>query len=177
MLITKATKYATIAHEGQMRKNTKVPYVTHPIAVSEIIQHSGHCDDAIVAGLLHDVVEDTDITLEEIEKEFGAKIAAIVDGVSEDKSITPWKARKKSYIEKLISAPKESMIVSAADKIHNLTDTHEQWTLIGDEVFTRFNAQKKSQSWWYRSMSEVFAKHGHKDVSDSINLMLDEMGM
>lgn len=174
-----AIEFAKIAHDGVFRKGTNIPYVDHVIAVGEILEGAGFSPDTVVAGILHDVVEDTNYTIKDIEERFGKKIAKIVDGVTENKSLSPWKVRKENYIAKLTApeTPVESVAVSAADKIHNLTDTYEMWLSMGDDVFNRFNADKEGQSWWYRSMAKVFADRGLDSVAKSIVIMLDEMGM
>ena len=174
-----AIEFAKTAHEGQYRKGTNTPYVNHVIAVGEILEAEGYDEEVVVAGILHDTIEDTDVEYEDIAREFGIKVADIVAGVSENKALGPWKVRKVNYINRLIDAdtPIESVAVSAADKLHNLTDTYTDWLLMGDEVFVRFNAQKKSQSWWYRSMAKVFEEKNLNTVAFNINKMLDEMGM
>ena len=79
-LIDKALQIASIAHEGQYRKNTKIPYIAHPVAVGMILQKAGYSEEMVAAGILHDTVEDTDITMEDIEREFGLEVARIVEG-------------------------------------------------------------------------------------------------
>jgi len=177
-MIKKAKEFAAKAHAGQFRKGTDRPYVEHVFAVGDILENAGYPEEVVVAGILHDVVEDTDCTYEDIEKEFGKAVADIVDGVSEVKG-GPWKERKINYIAHLTdeNTPFESVIVSAADKFHNLTDTYEEWLGIGDAVFAKFNAKKESQSWWYRNMSKIFREKGLIDVADCIDKMLVDMGM
>lgn len=180
ILYKKAIEFATKAHEGQMRKGTNIPYITHPIEVSNILRNKGYEMDAVISAVLHDTVEDTEVTLEEIEMNFGEKIAKIVDYVSEIKTKGySWKERKIRYIERLDekNVPHESLLVIGADKLHNLTTTYEDWLNIGDEVFNRFNARKNSQSWWYRSVANLLERKGLTDFSIKINLILNQMGL
>lgn len=173
----KALKFATTAHEGQYRKGSTIPYITHPVAVSEIVESWNAPEEAVVAAILHDTYEDTGVTLEELASEFGDEIALIVDRVSEDKTAGSWYNRKLSYIKKLTAkdTPYISLIVAAGDKVHNLTDTYVRWKEEGDECFEMFNAKKSSQSWWYRSMSEIFRENGLTFQANLIDGILDEM--
>ena len=175
----KATKFATEAHKGQYRKNSKIPYVNHVLAVGDILENAGYPESVVVAGILHDTLEDTDTTFDTLVSEFGIEVAWVVSGVSEDKSLGSWKERKEYYLAHLTSenTPYASLIVSAADKLHNLTDTYEGWLIDGDRVFERFNAGKSEQSWWYRELVAVFDKYDMKDVSVPMVEMLDEMGL
>src|ERR1043165_5018773 len=98
---------AAKAHSGQFRKGTDIPYIAHPYAVGMILARAGCAEEMIAAGILHDTVEDTDLTLEYIKETFGERVAAIVEGCSEpDKSAT-WEERKRHTIEYLRTAPWE----------------------------------------------------------------------
>ena len=84
----KAVEFATAAHAGQMRKLSNQPYILHPLQVAETLEKAGFCEELVVAGLLHDTVEDTDTTLEQIEREFGTKVSSLVAAHTEDKTKT-----------------------------------------------------------------------------------------
>lgn len=151
-LIDKALHAASIAHEGQYRKNTRIPYITHPVAVGMILKGEGYSDELVVAGILHDTVEDTDVTLEELVREFGNEIAAIVAGCSEpDKSLT-WEERKQHTIESLHTAPEEIRKVACADKLHNLRSIRADIEAEGEEVWNRFKRGRVQQEWYYRNV-------------------------
>lgn len=175
----KALEFATKAHEGQVRKGSKVPYITHPVSVAELVEKFGGSEQAQVAALLHDTIEDTEVTFEELREEFGYDIALMVIRVSEDKDAGKWYNRKMSYIERLTAddTPYESLLVAAADKLHNLTSTYEHWKEVGDECYNVFNANKQSQSWLYREMSDIFHRYGLKIQARKIDDMLDKMGL
>ncbi|MED3562733.1 HD domain-containing protein, partial [Bacillus xiapuensis] len=98
-VVENALQMAGKAHEGQYRKLTDIPYIIHPVAVGMLLMKEGFAEDIVAAGILHDTVEDTDLTLEDIKQEFGEKIAEIVAGCSEpDKSLS-WEKRKEHTIE------------------------------------------------------------------------------
>ena len=180
-LIEKAEEFATQAHKGQKRKGGKdVPYITHPRAVAEILKSINAPSEIVAGGWLHDVVEDTDITLHEIGQAFGKQVMTVVDFVTEKDTTFPikgierkksWKSRKVEYIYRLKDAPYQAVIVAAADKLHNLRDTLEDFEKHGDGVWKMFNSQKDSQFWYYTTLISVFHKREVPEV------ILDEMRM
>ena len=149
--IEEAIEVAAEAHQGQYRKGTRTPYITHPYAVGFILMAAGCPDAVIIAGILHDTVEDTDLTLEAIRERFGDTIADIVDGCSENKALK-WRARKTERIEALRTASPEVCIVTCADKLHNLRTIISEYDVIGDEVWDRFHGGVADQAWYYRSI-------------------------
>ena len=94
-MIDLAIEVAAKAHQRQVRKETDIPYITHPLSVGIILAKAGCCDDVIIAGILHDTVEDTSITLDYIRETFGAKVASIAEGCSEPDKSLAWEDRKR----------------------------------------------------------------------------------
>ena len=180
-----ALRFAKDAHRGQVRRGTKKPYVSHCMEVARILYKNGYSEECIVAGLLHDTVEDTEVTLDDIRIGFGEEVEKIVKYVTADMSPElSWTERKVRYIKNLTDAPEESIAVASADKLHNITETFEQWLKVGDSVFLIFNAGKKEQQWYYRSLTEMFFIRGlffeNKSLlkmTRSINKVLGKMGM
>ena len=154
--IEEAIEIAAEAHQGQYRKGTHTPYITHPYAVGLILMEAGYAEAVIIAGILHDTVEDTDLTLEFIRERFGDAIANIVDGCSENKALR-WRARKTERIEALRTASPEICIVTCADKLHNLRTIISEYDLIGDAVWDRFHGGLAEQAWYYRSVLGAIA--------------------
>ncbi|RKU14687.1 hypothetical protein C6503_14770 [Candidatus Poribacteria bacterium] len=154
--IEEAIEVAAEAHQGQYRKGTDTPYITHPYAVGLILMEAGCTEAVIIAGILHDTVEDTDLTLEFIRERFGDAIANIVDGCSENKALR-WRARKTERIEALRSASPEVCTVTCADKLHNLRTIISEYDLIGDAVWDRFHGGVEDQAWYYRSVLGAIA--------------------
>jgi (p)ppGpp synthase/HD superfamily hydrolase len=151
-IIERALQLASRAHEGQYRKTTDIPYIAHPAAVGMMLMKAGYEDELVAAGILHDTVEDTEVTMDEIKALFGERIAGIVEGCSEpDKSLS-WEERKEHTIEFLKTAPEEVRVVSCADKLHNIRSISENYSKIGDAVWNRFNRGKEQQEWYYRSL-------------------------
>ena len=154
--IEEAIEVAAKAHQGQYRKGTDTPYITHPYAVGLILMEAGCTEAVIIAGILHDTVEDTDLTLEFIRERFGEDIANIVDGCSENKALR-WRARKTERIEALRTASPEICTVTCADKLHNLRTIISEYDLIGDAVWDRFHGGVEDQAWYYRSILGAIA--------------------
>lgn len=151
-LIEKALQTAAQAHANQFRKGTDIPYIIHPVAVGMILTKAGYNDTLVAAGILHDTVEDTDLTLHDIAREFGAAIAVIVEGCSEpDKSLS-WQQRKEHTIEFLKSASSDIRAVACADKLHNIRSMINDYEQYGEEIWTRFNASKEKQKWYYSTI-------------------------
>lgn len=118
--LDKAVKFAEEKHKDQFRKtDPSVPYVYHPISVGFILLKAGFDDEVVVAGILHDVIEDAGVTIDELRSVFGEKVASLVEGVSEDKRDS-WEKRKEDYLNKIISSSPEVKAIAAADKLHNI---------------------------------------------------------
>lgn len=151
-LIDYAIYFATKAHTGQKRKTeTNVDMIFHPFTVGMILQRANASTNCVIAGILHDVAEDTKYTLNDIENEFGKEIAHIVDEVSENK-LLPWKERKTDAIEKMKTASLEGKLVECADKISNLETMYSLYQDIGEEIWKSFNKPKEEQKWYYTQM-------------------------
>lgn len=148
-MIEKATRFATQAHEGQLRKGTTRPYIVHPLEVAEIVSTITDEEDVIVAALLHDTVEDCEgVTEAVIRREFGAHVASIVAQESEDKTKS-WMARKGYTIYSLIDAPIEVQMVALGDKLSNLRDIDREYPQEGEEFWNRFRMKNKEVIGWY----------------------------
>lgn len=152
-LVDRAIGFAARAHDGQQRKTGEVPYIAHPVAVAMILARMG-CDEAVVvAGLLHDTVEDTPVTLQEIRHQFGDEVADIVAGCTElPKRRNKWATRKRHMIASLRDAPLAVKLVSAADKYHNLSHTLYTERAQGPALWKKFGQGKEQQAWYYRSV-------------------------
>ncbi len=156
-LIDKAIVIAAKAHSGQTRKLTNIPYVTHPYSVGMLLQKEECSDEVIAAGILHDTVEDTDITYEDLLNLVGPKVTSLVRAASEhDKSLS-WEERKQHTIEHLKSAELDEIKVIVADKLHNLKSIKEDIEVSGEVVWDRFNRGKSKQHWYYSSIVKALA--------------------
>ncbi len=164
-LINKAVAFAVKAHSAQCRKGTDIPYVTHPLSAGMILARAGASENMVIAGILHDCLEDTAVTFDELKDEFNEEVATLVLGCSEKDKKDTWRNRKTHTIEHLKSAPDSVCIVSCADKLHNLLSLIDDFKKHGDGLWKRFNASKQDQVWYYSSLGEVFKR---KQVSHPI---------
>jgi len=154
-MINKAIEMAAKAHNGQNRKVTDIPYIVHPFEVALILQENDACEEVIVAGILHDTLEDTELKEEDIRKVFGDKILELILGASEElknREKTPWYDRKLHTIEHLKNAPLEVKMVSCADKLSNIRSMITGYNEMGDRLWDRFNAPYEKQKWYYQSL-------------------------
>lgn len=148
----KALIYATRAHKGQVRKTEpEKEMIIHPIGVANILEEYGCDDNVIAAGYLHDVVEDTKYTLEDIEKEFGEDIKNLVDAASESDKSLSWEERKLETINKTRKLDQRKKLVIVADKINNIESMQDLFKRNGED-FSGFKRGKKEQEWYYRSI-------------------------
>ncbi|MCG9127014.1 HD domain-containing protein [Candidatus Poribacteria bacterium] len=151
--IEEAIEVAAVAHHGQFRKGTNTPYITHPYAVGLLLMNAGCTEAVVIAGILHDTVEDTDLTLSRIREDFGETVADIVDGCSENKGLK-WRERKTECIESIKKASIEVCIVTCADKLHNLRTVISEYDVIGDTIWERFHGGLSEQAWYYKNILE-----------------------
>ena len=127
---------------------------SHPVAVGMILQKAGYREEMVAAGILHDTVEDTKLTLADIDREFGSEIAVIVEGCSEpDKSLS-WEDRKEHTIDYLKTATEDIRVVACADKLHNVRSIRKDFDLDGEVVWSRFKRGREQQEWYYRNVIE-----------------------
>jgi (p)ppGpp synthase/HD superfamily hydrolase len=121
-IATAALRFARRVHLGQHRKQTGEQFVEHPIAVADLLMASGYDGALISAAYLHDVVEKTDIQLDEIRERFGPEIAGLVDDLSEDPEVDGYGARKRALRKRIIESGGDSVVVYAADRVANMRD-------------------------------------------------------
>lgn len=154
--LERALRWAAVGHEGQLRKGSPTPYITHPMAVAMILDRAGFPEDVLVAGLLHDLVEDTDVTLDDVRDRFGDAVAEAVAGCTEVKrdaggAKRPWADRKRDHVAALASASDSIKAVTLADKLHNLAcialDLED-----GRPVWSTFGAPRADVLAYYRTI-------------------------
>lgn len=166
-LIAEAIRFATEKHSsvvnkdgtvGQLRKGSCLPYIVHPMEVWQILRNNNCSAKVQIAGLLHDTLEDTDTTPEEIKEKFGLEVLALVKSESEDKTKT-WKERKQHTIDALAKDSIETMQVCCADKLSNCKAQLYDFKQIGDALFERFNKEStpELQAWYYKSIVKALS--------------------
>jgi guanosine-3',5'-bis(diphosphate) 3'-pyrophosphohydrolase len=121
-LISRALAKATEAHAGQIRNGSGgLPYIEHPRMVAATLAERGYPDEVLAAALLHDVVEDSDTTVEDLRAKFGEEIAALVAALSDDESIESYRERKDEHRGRVVEADGDALAIYGADKLTNMT--------------------------------------------------------
>lgn len=174
-----ALVYASQAHRGQKRKGTEIPYVSHLLSVAGIVLEEGGDEDEAIAALLHDAVEDQggQARLEDIRRRFGARVATIVEGCTDADTIAKpaWRERKERYLAHLPSASSSVLKVSAADKLHNARAILADYRSHGESLWERFNADRDSILWYYRSLVDVFRTRGPASLAAELDRAVSEI--
>ena len=155
----RALVYANRVHGGQYRKGTRVPYVTHLLAVAAIVGENGGTEDEVVAALLHDAPEDQggEARLKDIRLRFGAAVAGIVAGCTDTYEVPkpPWRERKERHLAHLAEAPRPVRLVSAADKLHNARTVLADYRAVGEGLWDRFTGGREGTLWYYRAVADT----------------------
>jgi len=167
--VFKAIEFATKVHNGQFRKGTQIPFIVHPIGVGRKLIEIGASEALIIAGFLHDSVEDTSATLDEIRVLFGKKVAGIIDAASEPDKAKSWKERKQHTIDKLKTASMDVLIVECADKLDNIKDIRNDYKAEGDKLWSRLTASKEDQKWYYTTLTKIFSKRAKGKILTSLS--------
>ena len=180
----RALRLAASGHRDQVRKGSGAPYIEHPMAVALILDRSGFDEPIVIAGLLHDLVEDTDVTLEEVRQGFGEEVAAIVGACSEEKVDArgvkrPWIDRKSDHLEHMKHSGDGVRAVVLADKLHNLLSIQLDLSECR-LVWENFNAGRDQVLWYYRSMIEACRSEDPRLIrlrDECLTLMIDVASM
>ena len=163
--LKKAVEFAKDAHDGDFRKGTKDPYIVHPFEVCCIASEVTGDVDVLITALLHDVVEDTGHSIEEITALFGERVAKFVSDESEDKmdnlpKSLSWLIRKEKFIEHLENAPTESQTVCMSDKVSNLRAMSRDYQEKGDSMWQIFHQKDPVRhAWYYRMIAQTLYKN------------------
>jgi (p)ppGpp synthase/HD superfamily hydrolase len=158
-VLAKALEYAVEMHGEQVRKGGDVPYVSHLLAVAAMVLEDGGGAKDAAAALLHDVVEDTPATLDDVRVRFGGYVERIVRGCSDSlvhEGKQEWRARKEAYLQRLPTEPPEVLRVSVADKLHNARSILHDLEREGVGTLDRFKGGREGTLWYYRSVLEVY---------------------
>lgn len=158
-LVDQATQYIAKKHEGQYRRGLNIPYSTHLFGVARILKTAGYQDRLVVAGLLHDVLEDTDTTVEEVRELFGDAILALVQAVSEPDKSLHWEQRKQYMINQIKYLSEEALAIVLAEKIQNVRAIKYELSQLGESTWDNFNAGKDMQYWYYANIIEQIKKY------------------
>ncbi|MFA5947596.1 MAG: HD domain-containing protein [Candidatus Gracilibacteria bacterium] len=154
--IQNAINTAAHLHDGQERKADGLPYIVHPFTVALILMNYTADEDVIIAGILHDTIEDTPYTKEQMEEAFGPRVTSLVTDLTELPKTFSWQERKDSYLKHLETTSHESKLICAADKIHNLQSMLDAFRKFGEKANEKFNAPADKKLWFYEECLKIF---------------------
>src|SRR5581483_470219 len=153
-----AIEFAARAHAGQYRKGTRIPYILHPLSVARILIECDASDDVVIAAVLHDIVEDTKITLADVRAEFGDDVARLVEGMSEPNRSDTWENRKQATLDYLETAPQDVLLIEIADKLDNIRGMRQDVEQDGAATWERFTRGYEKQKWYHGELVKVFQR-------------------
>ncbi len=154
--VWRAINFAARAHENQIRKMSGNHYIEHPFGVLEIVRQVTDDPEVQMAAVLHDTVEDTTVTIDDLAREFSPRTAFLVRGVTKDDSIEDWRERNEAYLEFLEQKAEDGSVeIALADKIHNSTDMIVSFRKHGDGMWRKFSANAEDQLWWFSSVLAI----------------------
>ena len=188
-LLDRAIVFAVQAHHNTERRGKGFPYIVHPMEAVEIVATITPDQELLAAAALHDTVEDTDVTVEDIRRAFGDRIAALVQaesdqingevftGANGDETAT-WHARKQAAIDRLAAASHDAKIVAMGDKLSNMRAIYRDYMTKGDALWHIFHVKDKaSHEWHYRglaaSLSELSDTFAYKEFVHLIDEVFD----
>lgn len=155
--VRRALDFARKMHAAQFRKGTDVPYATHLANVGGLLAGAGCDTPVVVAGILHDIVEDTPATLDEVRERFGQEVMELVDAASEQDKRLPWKERKNAYLDALKNARLAHLFIPCADKLDNIAFLNEMLRERGRGYLRSFNAPEPELAWFYLTAAGILA--------------------
>lgn len=157
-LFDKAAKFAIDAHHGGERKGKGYPYILHPMEAAIVVSSLTTDPEMLAAAMLHDTVEDTSVTIEQIRQEFGDRVASLVHHeTSPLPHDAPWCDRKQAQADLIAASPTDSKIVAIGDKLSNLRAIVADYRQLGDALWQRFKAPggKEDILWYYTILADA----------------------
>jgi len=167
-LLDKAIIFAVHAHHNTERRGKGFPYIVHPMEAIEIVATITPDQELLAAAALHDTIEDTDVTVDDIRREFGDRIAELVHAESDqlngvlfngENEEETWHARKQAAIDRLKAASHDAKIVAMGDKLSNMRAIARDFAVKGDELWNIFHVKDKaSHEWHYRGLADALSE-------------------
>ena len=181
-LLDRAIEFAVRAHHNTERRGKGFPYIVHPLEAVAIVATITPDQELLAAAALHDVVEDTQFTFEDLRREFGDRIARLVElesdkfveGLSESDS---WRDRKQAAIDRLAAAPRDAKIVAMGDKLSNMRAIARDYSELGDKLWDRFHAPggRADHEWHYRGLAASLSELSDTFAYKEFVRLLDEV--
>ena len=181
-LVSEAIAFSTMAHDGMRRRKSDVPYILHPMEVGAIVGTMTDDQEVIAAGVLHDVVEDAGVSIEEIGEKFGARVMELVASETENKreDLPPedtWRIRKEESLEKLKATNDiDVLILWIGDKLSNIRAIYRDYLIEGNAIWNKFHQSDVNvQAWYYRSIMKYTERLSHTLAWIEYKTLVDKM--
>lgn len=180
-MIFQAIEFAAAAHRGQYRKGTRLPYIMHPLNAARCLLEAGCEDELVAAAILHDVLEDTETTIEELYAAFGPRVAELVIAVSEPKELVKWEDCKTHTLDALQTSSLDVLYVAIADKLDNIRSIRSSVGEHGETTWKCFRRGRDQQRWYYETLRRIFTERltsppGSALAADFAALVTDVFG-
>ena len=167
-LVSEAIEFATKVHDGMRRKKSNSPYILHPLEAAAIVGTMTDDQEVIASAVLHDVVEDTEVTIEEIEQRFGKRVRELVESETENKrtempASESWRIRKEESLEVLKNTNDLGVLmIWLGDKLANIRSLYRQLKEDGNAMWEQYNQKDaKEHAWYYYSIIELTSRLSH----------------
>lgn len=172
-MIQEAFLFAYYAHSQQKRKDSK-PYIVHPVEVAMELARNGAGEELICAGFLHDTIEDTNVTREQLEQSFTPHVVELVTGDNEDKTKS-WEERKQAALDSLRRGSREHRMLMCADRLANLRNIRLGLAEEGDAVWSRFKRGRAQQAWLFRETTAALAPLAGLPMYEELKALTEEI--
>jgi len=175
----RALVYAHRVQCGQVRDGTDSPHISHLLGVSALVIENGGSEDQAIAALLHDAVEDEDgeLRLDEIEEAFGPEVAQIVRECADAwvDPMPPWRERKAKFLDSIGRRHEESLLLIAADKLHECRTIIAEHRTAGPDIWVRFDGGRVETTWYYQELAERVARRLENRLANELRNAVDTL--
>jgi len=176
-LLDRAILFAVQAHAGTERRGKGFPYIIHPMEAMAIVATMTSDQEILAAAALHDVVEDTEVTLDELRRQFGDRVAMLVDSESDrvDQGLD-WRTRKEESLKRLSRATRDEKIVALGDKLSNMRAIARDYTTKGDVFWEMFHIKEKSvHAWRYHALADALSSLSDTYAYQEFKFLVDRI--
>jgi len=179
-LLDRAITFAVRAHRGIERKGKGFPYIVHPMEAMSIVATMTNDQELLAAAALHDVIEDTETTADDLLREFGQRIARLVEAESdihiEGNKADTWRQRKQLAIDRLTAADRDVKIVALGDKLSNMRAIAQDYHALGDDLWNRFHVKDPSEhAWRYHALAEALSDLSDTEAYEEFRRLVDQV--